>query len=45
MREPTAAELEIMDEMIGKLANAKVFELPNAVSKCVDKPSGWGLRE
>jgi hypothetical protein len=32
MRDPTTEELAIMDEMINKLANAKVFELPNAVS-------------
>lgn len=31
-RNPSDEELALMDEMIGKLANAKVFELPNAVS-------------
>ena len=33
MRPPTAEELEIMDEMILKLADAKPYELPNAVRR------------
>jgi hypothetical protein len=32
-RQPTAQEIEIMDEMISKLANAKIYELPNAVRR------------
>ena len=32
-REPTAKELSIMDEMITKLAEAKPYELPNAVRR------------
>lgn len=32
-REPTQQELAIMDEMIDKLANAKPYELPNAVRR------------
>jgi hypothetical protein len=32
-REPTAQELEIMDEMITKLSNAKPYDLPNAVRR------------
>jgi len=32
-REPSAQELEVMDEMITKLANAKPYELPNAVQR------------
>lgn len=32
-REPTDQEKKIMDEMIGKLANAKPYELPNAVRR------------
>lgn len=34
-REPTANEISIMDDMITKLANAKPYELPNAVSKAI----------
>jgi len=34
-REPTAREISIMDDMITKLANAEVYELPNAVSKSI----------
>lgn len=34
-REPTAEELAIIDEMITKLADAKPYELPNAVSAFV----------
>ena len=33
MRKPTAQELKIMDEMIMKLADAKPYELPNAVRR------------
>lgn len=32
-RDPSPEELEIMDEMISKLANAKPYELPNAVRR------------
>lgn len=32
-REPTAQELVVMDEMITKLADAKPYELPNAVRR------------
>jgi hypothetical protein len=32
-REPTPEEIEIMDEMINKLADAKPYELPNAVRR------------
>ena len=32
-REPTEDELEVMDEMITKLSNAKPYELPNAVRR------------
>jgi hypothetical protein len=32
-REPTNEELAVMDEMISKLANAKPYELPNAVQR------------
>ena len=32
-RDPTAEELAVMDEMITKLANAKAYELPNAVRR------------
>ena len=32
-REPTPEELQLMDEMIDKLANAKPYELPNAVRR------------
>ena len=32
-RDPTQEELEIMDEMITKLADAKPYELPNAVRR------------
>jgi len=32
-RDPTPQELEVMDEMITKLANAKPYELPNAVQR------------
>jgi hypothetical protein len=32
-REPTAQELAIMDEMVTKLANAKPYDLPNAVRR------------
>ncbi|KAL7493841.1 hypothetical protein ACHAWT_002667 [Skeletonema menzelii] len=34
-REPTDNELAIMDDMITKLANAKPYELPNAVSRAI----------
>ena len=34
-REPTIQELSIMDDMITKLAQAKPYELPNAVSKAI----------
>lgn len=34
-REPTANELAVMDDMITKLANAKPYELPNAVSRAI----------
>lgn len=34
-REPTAAELSIIDDMITKLSDAKPYELPNAVSRAV----------
>jgi hypothetical protein len=34
-REPTVQELSIMDDMITKLAQAKPYELPNAVSKAI----------
>ena len=33
MRAPTAEELKLMDEMIDKLADAKPYELPNAVRR------------
>ena len=33
MRPPTEEELELMDEMILKLADAKPYELPNAVRR------------
>lgn len=32
-REPTAQELELMDEMITKLSDAKPYDLPNAVRR------------
>jgi hypothetical protein len=32
-REPTQQEIAVMDEMIDKLANAKPYELPNAVRR------------
>ena len=34
-RDPTANELAIMDDMIAKLADAKPYELPNAVSRAI----------
>lgn len=34
-REPTIAEISIMDDMITKLMTAKPYELPNAVSKAI----------
>ena len=34
-RVPTPNEIAIMDDMITKLANAKPYELPNAVSKAI----------
>lgn len=34
-REPTLAEISAMDDMITKLANAKAYELPNAVSRAI----------
>jgi len=34
-REPTAADLAVIDDMITKLSNAKPYELPNAVSRAV----------
>ena len=34
-REPTVQEISIMDDMITKLAAAKPYELPNAVSKAI----------
>jgi len=34
-REPTPQEISIMDDMITKLAEAKPYELPNAVSKAI----------
>jgi hypothetical protein len=34
-REPTEQEISIMDDMITKLANAKAYELPNAVSRAI----------
>merc|ERR1711906_22864 len=34
-REPTAAELSIIDDMITKLSDAKPYELPNAVSRAI----------
>uniref|UniRef100_A0A7S1VXJ8 Plastid lipid-associated protein/fibrillin conserved domain-containing protein n=1 Tax=Ditylum brightwellii TaxID=49249 RepID=A0A7S1VXJ8_9STRA len=34
-REPTIAEISVMDDMITKLADAKPYELPNAVSRAV----------
>lgn len=34
-REPTQAEMDIMDDMITKLASAKPYELPNAVSRSI----------
>lgn len=34
-REPTVQEISIMDDMITKLAAAKPYELPNAVSKSI----------
>lgn len=34
-RAPTPNEIAIMDDMITKLANAKPYELPNAVSKSI----------
>lgn len=32
-REPSARDIEVMDEMITKLSNAKPYELPNAVRR------------
>uniref|UniRef100_A0A7S2MXP2 Plastid lipid-associated protein/fibrillin conserved domain-containing protein n=2 Tax=Helicotheca tamesis TaxID=374047 RepID=A0A7S2MXP2_9STRA len=34
-REPTVAEISTMDDMITKLADAKPYELPNAVSRAI----------
>jgi hypothetical protein len=34
-RKPTAAEIQVMDEMITKLSNAKPYELPNAVRRAM----------
>lgn len=34
-REPTAADLAVIDDMITKLADAKPYELPNAVSRAI----------
>lgn len=34
-RAPTPNEIAVMDDMITKLANAKPYELPNAVSKAI----------
>lgn len=34
-REPTAADLAIIDDMITKLSDAKPYELPNAVSRAI----------
>ena len=34
-REPTAADMAIIDDMITKLSNAKAYELPNAVSRSI----------
>uniref|UniRef100_A0A6U6C7N1 Plastid lipid-associated protein/fibrillin conserved domain-containing protein n=1 Tax=Odontella aurita TaxID=265563 RepID=A0A6U6C7N1_9STRA len=35
LREPSASEIAIMDEMITKLAGAPAYELPQAVSKAI----------
>lgn len=34
-REPTAADLAVIDDMITRLADAKPYELPNAVSRAI----------
>jgi len=34
-REPSASELAVIDDMITKLADAKPYELPNAVSRAI----------
>ncbi|KAL9191110.1 hypothetical protein ACHAXT_000816 [Thalassiosira profunda] len=34
-REPTAADLAVIDDMIDKMAAAKPYELPNAVSRAI----------
>ncbi|KAL7533526.1 hypothetical protein ACHAXR_005291 [Thalassiosira sp. AJA248-18] len=34
-RDPTAADLAVIDDMITKLSNAKPYELPNAVSRAI----------
>ncbi len=34
-REPTAADLAVIDDMITKLSDAKPYELPNAVSRAI----------
>jgi len=34
-REPTAADLTVIDDMITKLSEAKPYELPNAVSRAI----------
>lgn len=34
-REPTTADMAIIDDMITKLSNAKAYELPNAVSRSI----------
>ena len=34
-REPSAADLAVIDDMITKLSNAKPYELPNAVSRAI----------
>jgi len=35
MREPSPQELELMDQMISKLASSEVYELPNAISRSI----------
>lgn len=34
-RDPTAADIAVIDDMITKLSNAKPYELPNAVSRAI----------
>jgi hypothetical protein len=36
-RQPNAEEIKVMDEMITKLANAKPYDLPNAVCPLCDR--------